>query len=166
MLSHGDELGRTQRGNNNAYCQDSELTWVDWRLDPTREAFLAFARRTLALRRAHPEFGRSRFFAADEVRWLRPDGRALDERDWHEPRGRSLGLWIAPDGRRQGVEPRGRGATLLLLNGSPRARRFLLPASSAGWKAVLDTACPGERVVEGGSYEVAAHALVLLEGGA
>ena len=90
MLSHGDELGRTQHGNNNAYCQDNAITWVDWAA--TDEDLLAFTRRLAQLRTQHPVFRRRRFFEGrpvqrrrdnlPDIAWLRPDGSEMTEQDW------------------------------------------------------------------------------------
>src|SRR4029078_5874273 len=89
MLLAGDELGRTQGGNHNPYCQDNATTWIDWYLDDARQQLLAFTRRLIALRRAHPTFRRATFLTLgtpDETRltcsWLRPDGRLMTPDDW------------------------------------------------------------------------------------
>src|SRR5690606_38787081 len=89
MISHGDELGRTQKGNNNAYCQDSELTWIDWDLDDNQRELLEFARRVFRVLRSNPVFRRRRFFAGNpvtdrgvkDVQWMRPDGREMTDDD-------------------------------------------------------------------------------------
>jgi isoamylase len=96
MLLHGDEAGRTQRGNNNAYCQDNELSWQDWRIQGPARALLAFTRSLIALRRAHPVFRRSRFFygrrlhgaEVKDLTWFRPDGKEIAEEDWTNPETR------------------------------------------------------------------------------
>ena len=85
MLSHGDELGRSQQGNNNAYCHDSPLNWLDWDLDQRRLALLSFTQRLFRIRRSNPVFRRRSFFGGDpvdeagskDVQWLRPDGAVL-----------------------------------------------------------------------------------------
>ena len=105
MLSHGDELSRTQAGNNNAYCQDNELTWLDWELDDERRAFLAFVRRAFALRRANPLFARRAFFdgaAADKVVLAASGGRG--------PQRRGLAGPDAARARHAGRRQRGRRA--------------------------------------------------------
>ena len=93
MLLGGDEIGRTQRGNNNAWCQDNELSWFDWELDASRERLLAFTRRLVELRRRHPVFRRTRFLdgrsagsALPDAWWFRPDGRQMAQRDWESSR--------------------------------------------------------------------------------
>ncbi|MGH8299658.1 MAG: glycogen debranching protein GlgX, partial [Steroidobacteraceae bacterium] len=103
MVLGGDELGRTQRGNNNAYCQDNELSWLDWELDDDGQAFLEFTCWLIALRRRHPVFSRRRFLQGDtvtadglrEIIWLNPDGREMTETDWGVPFARCLGLYLA-----------------------------------------------------------------------
>jgi glycogen operon protein len=175
MLSHGDELGRTQRGNNNAYCQDNEITWVDWRLGPREQALLDFTRRVFELRRSNPVFRRRRFFAGDpvtragvkDVTWLRADGRELAEKDWNDPELRALGMLI-PGQASDEVDERGRpnrGATLLLLaNAGERARYFQLPAlpEPGRWRELVNTA-QAPREVEGDALRLVPHSLVLLE---
>src|SRR5690606_8000085 len=102
MISHGDELGRTQKGNNNAYCQDSELTWIDWDLDDNQRELLEFARRVFRVLRSNPVFRRRRFFAGNpvtdrgvkDVQWMRPDGREMTDDDWRSPKNRMLGMLI------------------------------------------------------------------------
>ena len=100
MLSGGDEIGRTQRGNNNAYCQDNEISWHDW--DAVDEDLLAFTQRLVALRKAHPVFRRRRFFEGapamgstlDDIGWFRPDGDPMHPDDWHVGHARALSLFL------------------------------------------------------------------------
>ena len=134
MLSHGDELSRSQRGNNNAYCQDNELTWLDWSLDPRRERFLHFVQRAFALRRASPVFARERFYGHDHVTWLGADGAPLTADDWKDPARRVLGVRV--DG------------ALLLANASAKSCLFTLPAPLPGmrWRALLSSACERPRL--------------------
>ena len=91
MISHGDEIGRTQNGNNNVYCQDSELSWMDWSLVDKNADLLAFARKVTTLRKNHPVFRRRRFFEGEPIRsgdevhdiaWLTPGGREMTHEDW------------------------------------------------------------------------------------
>ena len=97
MLGGGDELGRTQLGNNNAYCHDSPLSWTPW---PGDQDLLAFTRRALALRRAHPQLRRTVFFNGGtageaDVTWLGPSGLELTDDDWQDAGARALGMWDA-----------------------------------------------------------------------
>src|SRR5690554_3189036 len=130
MLSHGDELGRTQRGNSNAYCQDNELTWVHWEVPEEERAFLRFVRELLALRAGNAVFRRRSFFRGesvdpaglDDVVWLRPDGSAMTPADWHDPEARAVAMLI-PASAADPIDERGRlqaaETVLLLLNGGP-----------------------------------------------
>jgi glycogen operon protein len=175
MLSHGDEIGRTQRGNNNAYCQDSELTWLDWRLGPREQALLEFACRVFELRRGNPVFRRRRFFAGDpvahagvkDVTWLRVDGGELAEKDWRDPELRALGMLI-PGQASDELDERGRpnrGATLLLLlNAGDRPRYFQLPAllEPGRWRERVNTARE-PRAVGVPGVRLSSHSLLLLE---
>src|SRR5262249_6607674 len=154
----GDEIGRTQRGNNNAYCQDNEVSWLDWDLDAPRRRVLEFTRAVLAIRRANPGLRRRRFFSGDEiaagtkdVTWLRPDGGEMTDADWNAG-GHVVGMLIhgwATDERDERGRPV-RGDTLLLLvNGGPRSRSFALPRlEGAGrWWGEIDTARSEPRAV-------------------
>ena len=95
MLLGGDEIGRTQGGNNNAWCQDNEISWFDWELDGASGELLEFTRRLIALRREHPVFRRDAFLEGQrrsglpDVWWFRPDGRRMTQRDWRNARRRT-----------------------------------------------------------------------------
>jgi glycogen operon protein len=176
MLTHGDEIDRTQRGNNNAYCQDNELSWLDWSLGEYERKLLDFTARVLAIRRENPVFRRRRFFAGDpvgpagvkDVTWLRPDGKELTVEDWQDPRNRVLGMWIHGDASDE-LDERGRpnrGRTLLLLlNAGARSRLFLLPAPPGIgiWRELVNTAHATPRPVRKAGVNLVAHSLVLLE---
>jgi len=152
MLAHGDELGRTQQGNNNAYCHDGPLTWLSWDLNDDARALLAFVRRLFALRAATPELRRQSFFspADDALAWLRPDGAPMTAEDWAHDANHVLGMWF------DGADP-----LLVLMNGGGRSRPFRLPASPAAWRVLVDTSHEGERPAEG-QVTLAPHSLVLL----
>jgi glycogen operon protein len=156
MLSHGDELGRSQHGNNNAYCHDSPLTWVHWDPDPAGQAMLEFTRRVLAIRAATPALRRRDFFpsepaAARGLTWLRADGTPMIAEDWSLDSNHLLGMLY------EGDDP-----LLLVVNGGGRSRAFVLPGGpSRAWRVLLDTACEGERAAESG-LTLAPHSLVLL----
>jgi isoamylase len=154
MLSHGDEVSRTQAGNNNAYCHDGPLTWVDWSLDERQESFLAFVRRAFALRHANPLFAREHFFdGGGGVTWLRADAEAMTPADWREPEGRVLGVHLSGD-----------RAQLLLLNGAERGCLFRLPPppSRARWRGLLGTACEPPSRIRGSRVRLAAHSALWL----
>jgi len=168
MLVAGDEFGRTQRGNNNAYCQDNEISWIDWSALDAEDGRLmhAFTRRVIALRRDHIVFHRSRFFhgrpipgtdVADVV-WLRPDGEAMTEGDWQVGHARSLGMLISGEAGLTHLTERGvpqpDDTFCLLLNASDQVVDYTLPRPEpiTAWSVVFDTAserAPG-RVEEPG----------------
>jgi glycogen operon protein len=176
MLSHGDELGRTQRGNNNGYCQDGELTWVDWSLDEGARGFLEFVRATLALRRENAAFRRRSFFRGesidptglDDVTWLRPDGAVMGPADWPDGATRAFAMLIPAEAAEPADETgvaQSAATVLLLVNGADHARSFTPPklGRPGAWRERLNTACGEEpRRVDGGRVPLAPHSLVLL----
>ena len=102
MLCGADELGRTQRGNNNAYCQDNELSWHDWELDERREALVSFTKQLIQIRREHPALRRRKFFQGRPIRgtdikdiiWLCPDGQEMSDEDWNCSWVRCIGMLL------------------------------------------------------------------------
>ncbi|MGW0198288.1 glycogen debranching protein GlgX [Nonomuraea sp. NPDC003201] len=151
MLSHGDELGRTQRGNNNAYCQDNELAWVDWSMLHTEPELLEFVRALSKLRREHPVFQRRRFFhgrhpedGKRDLVWLTPGGTEMTAGDWHIGYAKSLMVYLNGEAI---TEPGPRGerivddSFLLLINAHHENMSFTLPGEECGtgWVPVLDT---------------------------
>ncbi len=138
MLLAGDEMGRTQQGNNNAYCQDNEISWVDWSLDERKVALLEHARALIALRNAHPVFRRRRFFQGQaihgsgvkDIGWFTPDGAEMDDARWRAPDIATLGVFLngeeIPDRSRRG-ERIVDDSFLLLLHGDAEERAFTLP---------------------------------------
>ena len=156
MLLAGDELGRTQLGNNNAYCQDNEISWCDWALDARADALLAFTQRLIELRRAHPVFRRRRFFQGRpihgsflaDVGWLAPDGHEMTEQEWVSGHVRCLGVFLNGDAIGE-PGPRGEQVTddsfLLLLNGAAERVGFVLPDDrwAPAYDLELDTADDG-----------------------
>jgi len=175
MISHGDEIGRTQQGNNNAYCQDSELTWVNWELGEAERDLLDFVKKVIAIAHGNPVFRRRRFFAGDpvsdlgdkDIQWMRPDGKEMNIDDWRDPRNRMLGMLIHGHAS-DDVDERGRansGQTLLLfLNAGNRARVCKLPELRARgyWHELINTAQATHRIPKGTTLNVAPHSLVLL----
>ncbi len=180
MLAHGDELGRTQNGNNNAYCQDNELTWIDWDLDDRDKALLDFTRRVVALRRDHPNFRRPKFFQGRPIRgapeaditWHGSDGEEMGDAEWGEDWVRVIGLGLGGDVLPE-VDPLGQPVTddtfLLLLNGHHEDVPFTLPScfGAERWEPVLDTSqdepfAIREPIATGTAYELCARSLVLL----
>ncbi|MGH3116186.1 MAG: glycogen debranching protein GlgX [Gaiellales bacterium] len=175
MLSHGDELGRTQSGNNNAYCQDNPLTWVDWRLTPLQRQLLDFTRTVFGIRAANPVLRRRRFFRLEprapgggkDLAWLRPDGNEMTPAEWGDTGNHVLGMLIRGEATDE-VDERGRRlrgeAILLLVNGGARSRPFALPLldGPGGWTEIINTAHPNPRQVREGRVNLVAHSLLLL----
>ena len=180
MLTGGDELGRSQGGNNNAYCQDSELTWFAWPPTAAAESLLDFTRRLIRLRLDHPVFRRRRFFQGRRIRgsavkdlsWFQADGREMTDEEWNDGQSRLLGLQLAGDAIEE-IDDEGhpvRDETfLILLNAHENAEPFLLPASvpRAEWEVVLDTRdweviLPGRFFKGGEPYPLEGHTLALL----
>jgi glycogen operon protein len=174
MLSHGDEIGRTQRGNNNAYCQDNELTWVDWSVGPAERELLEFTRRVLRIRADNPVLRRRTFFRhldlnegrGRDLTWLNAEGHAMTDADWANPHNHVLGMLIRGRATDE-LDERGRtfvGDTILLLmNGGGRSRTLTLPrlAQRGQWVELVNTAQHGTALPRG-AVPVAAHSLVLL----
>ena len=171
MLLAGDEFGHTQRGNNNAYCQDNEISWIDWN-GAAGNGQLAFVKQLLKIRREYAIFRQSRFFHGNhidesgtkDVAWLMPSGRELTEVDWHDRSLQTLAVHYtanASDGE-DGC------SFLLLMNASPKAVSFVLPAAKAGqvWACLIDTRRNEIRdpsSIESSDYCVHARALALLK---
>ncbi|MEP7050569.1 MAG: glycogen debranching protein GlgX [Pseudomonadota bacterium] len=153
MLSHGDERGRSQAGNNNGYCQDNPQTWLDWQLDDERRSLLTFTKKLTALRHAHPVLRRSTFFKGRPLRgtdvkdimWLRHDGESMSDADWSNAETRSLGVFYAGEGL-DDVDENGDTVKdddmLILVNSHIEPIDFLLPFpdDERPWTLLVDTA--------------------------
>jgi glycogen operon protein len=175
MLLGGDEMGRTQRGNNNAYCHDNEISWMSWNLGQRDREQLRFAREVLRIFRSNPVLRRRSFLTGRELpadgtkdlMWIRPDGREMTSADWSDPDNHILGMLLSGQATDE-VDGRGRpvlGKTvLLLLNGGVRSRRFVLPTLNGQglWRELINTARPGSRLVKEGTVNLVAHSLILL----
>ncbi|MGH8449998.1 glycogen debranching protein GlgX [Pseudomonas sp.] len=178
MIVAGDEFARTQHGNNNAYCQDSEIGWVNWDLDDDGKSLLKFVKRLIKLRLAYPILRRGRFLVGDyneaigvkDVTWLAPDGNEMSTEQWQDSHGRCLGMLM--DGRAQetGIRRPGADATLLLVvNAHHDTVNFRLPPVPEGefWTCLLDTnqtAVHGqERFDFEHEYAVTGRSLLLFE---
>jgi glycogen operon protein len=155
MLCGGDELGISHKGNNNAYCQDNELSWLKWDLTPAQQEFLDFVRSVIALRKKHPVLRRRRFFAGRSIRgadvkdiaWFDPDGKEMTDETWGAPHVRCLGVRLDGDAIAETTERGERivdDTLLILLNAHDATVPFTLPAApvESRWVAVLDTARP------------------------
>lgn len=166
MLSGGDELSRTQHGNNNAYCQDNEISWLDWNLDEDGREFLAFVQRVIALRHKHPQFWRDRFYRgtvkpdgkAKDITWLAPDENEMTSEQWRNAENEFLACIIPSD--------EGAGRYFLALNASAAERSFTLPEPhEKPWELLLDTSARngGEPLAaQRTNWTVGGRSLVLL----
>jgi glycogen operon protein len=181
MITAGDELMKTQGGNNNAYCQDNEISWLDWELDDRRRRFFSFVKKVVELRLAQPVLQRRRFFrggrmwdsSLKDLAWFRPDGGEMTEEDWGKPFARSVAFLLAGD---QIATPDERGerivgdSLLVLMNAWHEPVSYVLPDVDWGsdWEVLLDTAGKDardekrEHVTARGSVEVEARSLVIL----
>ena len=152
MLVAGDEMGRTQGGNNNAYCQDNELSWLDWNLDERRKALLDFTRRMIHLRLTQPVLQRRKFFHGKQIwdselkdlAWFRPDGKEMTQEDWQKPFVRSLAFLLGGDAFAPDAEGNKRvgDSLLVLMNAHHEALTYTLPEIKWGndWEFVVDSA--------------------------
>ncbi len=180
MLSSGDEIGKTQHGNNNAYAQDNATSWLDWELGDERRKLFAFAAELVAFRRRHPVFRRHRFLTGErvggsalkDIAWFHPEGREMTEAEWKKPRAATLGWLLAGDAldwRDERGTPVCDDSFLILLNAAREASRFVLPSAAWGarWKRLVDTsldAMTDGPVFEGGaSIVLEASSAVVLE---
>jgi glycogen operon protein len=166
MLLGGDEMDRTQRGNNNGWCQDSELSWYDWDVGPDGRELREFTRRLIALRRGEPVFRRERFLAGEQptpglpdVWWFRLDGRRMTRRDWENPEHRWLGVFLngsATGARDSYGRPVEGESFLVLFNAHHEHAVFKLPAARFGtrWAVEVTTAAPS---VQPGDHEYRAR---------
>jgi isoamylase len=171
MVLGGDELGRTQGGNNNAWCQDNEISWFHW--DDADPALLAWMKRLIRLRKEHPVFRRAEFLTGREVRgsglpdvwWFRPDGRRMSQRDWQRADARALGVFLN-GAEIPTLDPHGReiwdDSFLCLFNGHYEPIEFLLPTRRFGlhWAHELSTAEPEVQTAE---RDFAARSPVIVE---
>jgi glycogen operon protein len=179
MLVAGDEMGRTQLGNNNAYSQDNETSWVNWELSSRDRRLIDFARQCLDIFHTNPVLRRRSFFTGrpvgeggtKDLTWIRADGTEMEHGDWEDPSNHVLGMLIHGEATDE-VNERGRpiyGDTLLLLvNGGARSRLFQLPKVEGPgiWHEILNTARPGTtRVVRNWALNLVAHSLILLRFG-
>jgi glycogen operon protein len=167
MLQAGDEFGRSQGGNNNAYCQDNAISWLDWSLAERQAPLVAFVRSLMVLRRRRPELRRETFLKGGrrpgrghDVSWLHPAGRLMSDADWNDPRGRALGVLL------DGAD--GRGPELLLLfNAGSEAVEFSLPTAlaTALWNVVADSAADerGAPISLATPRRVVGHGTLVLE---
>jgi isoamylase len=181
MMLSGDAIGHTQNGNNNAYCQDNELSWIHWNIGEAEQELLTFTQRMIALRKSHPVFQRRNFFQGrsikgagiKDIHWLRPDGTEMTDEEWNNESARCLGVFLS--GKLEEQAERGEPVTdqdfLLLMNAHYEPIPFLLPAppTGVGWVGLVDTSSPtsdspGRLYEPGSSYQLQARSLALLVG--
>ncbi|MEU6853847.1 glycogen debranching protein GlgX [Actinacidiphila alni] len=181
MIAHGDEMGRTQHGNNNVYCQDNETSWVDWELDAGQRDLFDFTRRLIALRAEHPVLRRRRFFRGDpdgngaaDALWFRPDGQEMREENWHRGDAHAVALLLNGDAITE-ADPQGRRISdqsfLILLNSHYEPLDFVLPEREHGglWQVTVDTAAEADgtdesEVKAGGRIRVHERSMIVLIG--
>jgi isoamylase len=176
MMLAGDESARTQQGNNNAYCQDNEISWVDWDISQKGRCLLGFVQKLTSLRHMYPVLRRNRFLTGEynealgvkDLTWINASGAEMRAEDWADANTRCFGMMI--DGRAQptGIGKRGEDATLLLvLNGHHDLVQFTLPESTSGtqWTRLLDTNMPHNEEATAfafrDTYDVTARSLLL-----
>jgi isoamylase len=181
MMLSGDAIGHTQNGNNNAYCQDNELSWIHWNIGEAEQELLTFTQRMIALRKSHPVFQRRNFFQGrsikgagiKDIHWLMPDGTEMTDEEWNNESARCLGVFLS--GKLEEQAERGEPVTdqdfLLLMNAHYEPIPFLLPAppTGVGWVGLVDTSSPtsdspGRLYEPGSSYQLQARSLALLVG--
>ncbi|MGH8554101.1 MAG: glycogen debranching protein GlgX, partial [Gammaproteobacteria bacterium] len=181
MLLAGDELGRTQQGNNNAYCQDNDNSWVNWDLKSEDEKLMGHVQRLIKLRRDHPVFRRRSFFhgrpvhgsKAKDIVWLTPQGREMSAEEWDRDFARCLGFYLAGDALDE-LDARGRpirdASFLVLVNAHTESIAFVLPRFHEGiaWLVVLDTRYEAGLVQDsrfdaGHTYALQGRSLALLQ---
>lgn len=173
MILAGDEFGRTQTGNNNAYCQDNTISWIDWDKLDTERTFCDFVRRVLKLRSSCDAFRRTEFLhgktvgdsSLKDIAWLLPNGREMSEADWSRSNELCLGVqYTVLDGN----SPEQPSAYLLLMNASDRDVTFSLPAiaSRLRWRCLLNTifeeGTPRELVLVAVTFVIEGRSLALL----
>ena len=179
MISHGDELGRTQQGNNNAYCQDNEISWINWTLTTEQRRLLEFTRRLVALRLSQPALRRRKYFQGRSIRgdsvkdvaWLDPDGREMNDEAWNAPFVRSLGMLLSGHAIEE-VNERGEpivgDSLLVLISAHTEHVPFTLPGleHDQKWLRLVDTADPEAHehpFSGGGRYQLQGRSLVVFK---
>ncbi|MBS3803205.1 MAG: glycogen debranching protein GlgX [Oleiphilaceae bacterium] len=181
MFVAGDEMGRTQGGNNNAYCQDNEISWLNWELGQADRDLLDFTRRLIAIRKAHPSFRRRHFFHGcpvnhsdvKDIYWLNPNSSEMDQEEWDNGFARSLGVLLTGSGLQE-VDNQGRPIKdddfLILLNAHHETVPFVIPdiAGIGFWNLLVDTYTPEippslHRFDPGSECQLEAYSLMLLQ---
>uniref|UniRef100_Q02CI4 Glycogen debranching enzyme GlgX n=1 Tax=Solibacter usitatus (strain Ellin6076) TaxID=234267 RepID=Q02CI4_SOLUE len=186
MICGGDEIGRTQRGNNNSYAQDNEISWYDWKLDTTQQELLEFTTRLVELRRAHPNLHRRKFFqdrgidpgtpdrdidgqTEQDVMWLRPDGGEMTPEEWHQGWVRCIGLQLngrTLDDVNGAGEPIIDDSFMLIFNPHHEPVQFYMPEQGPSWEVLFNSQFAQQTenpvIGPGQSYELIAHSAAIL----
>lgn len=178
MLCAGDEIGKTQAGNNNAYCQDNEISWVDWKLDERKRSLLEFTRTCVYLMKSHPVLRRRKFFQGKnlfgsfkDLIWLQPEGEEMNEVTWRQSRIHTIGMVLNGNGLDE-YNDRGEriadDTLLILLNSSPIPVRFSIPDMGEEWEIILNTVVADPKqmatkvVKEKERYQLESHSVVMM----
>ncbi|HVU60105.1 MAG TPA: glycogen debranching protein GlgX [Mycobacteriales bacterium] len=174
MILGGDEIGRSQFGNNNAYCQDNDTSYLNWDIDEPAQALFDFTRELIAILKRYPALRRRHFFAGSaadngdpDVVWIRPDGQEMTDAEWSDENNRALAM-LMPGRAGDEVDDRGRalvGETLFwLLNAGSSPRKYTLPklGRPGVWEELFSTARPGRRSVRTAAVNIAGHSMMLL----
>jgi len=178
MMLAGDEFARSQQGNNNAYCQDNEISWVDWNLDEPAERLIRFVKKLTGLRHKYPILRQKRFLSGQyneelgvkDVTWLACSGKEMTNTEWDDPNTRCFAMLLDGRAQQSGIRQRGQEATLLIVfNSWQDVVKFSLPEAPEGeaWDLLADTNMPdlpeGSRFDFGHAYEVTGRSLLLFE---
>ena len=181
MLAAGDEWARTQEGNNNAYCQDNEISWLNWEHDQDQKSLLEFTKKLILLRREHPVFRRPKFFQGRRIRgseirdvmWFNPGGNEMSDEEWNSPFVRCVGVLLSGDTidvQTFEAEPIRDDTFLLLINAHHEALPFVLPGQEeVCWQLLLNTATAEGFLTElteclaGEDVEIGGRATILLK---
>jgi isoamylase len=174
MLLAGDELGHSQMGNNNAYCQDNENSWQDWSARADEADMLDFVSRLIQLRSDYPLLHQDRFVHGEEqfepsgfsdIQWLRSDGETMQDTDWHDTERNVLGMLLAANGTTatKPSQVKKSSALVIVFNADPAPIEFNLPPSEYLWRCILTTADTAVVVTENGSVAIEARSVQLFE---
>jgi isoamylase len=179
MILHGDEIARTQRGNNNAYCQDNEISWMPWDLPPERAEMLEWTKRVVRVRKEHSILRRRHYFAGRPIRgaeikdisWLKPDGTEMGDEDWDDEGVRALAVWLtgaAADLVDERYNPIIGDTLVILMNSHDEVVEFRLPPTGDGthWTLLLDTGRPqadGQEYTPRGDYSLEGRSMAVLK---
>ena len=177
MICAGDEFGRTQRGNNNAYCQDNETSWIHWEMDEESLSLMNFFRRLTSAFHLYPVLRRSRFLTGEvnpaidvkDVSWIDPSGEEMTAETWDNEATRCFGMLLDGRGQATGIKRRGDDTSLLIVfNAHHEVVKFNLPPTyeAEGWNRLMDTNDPQQSAAEfeiGAVYDVAPRSMLLFE---